>query len=151
MVKHYFRNTLSTMETIDKNMLALRTKMTVFNQQSWHFLDNIMYAYWTLPTNSVLQNIQCHLNRFFLPSLWFLHLEWIHYFTFSLPNRYFLDSKEEGVRYFRIDENSGLIRTTQSLDREDMSWHNITVMASEVGKYPGFFPLTQCLQVGEGT
>ncbi|KAK5849784.1 hypothetical protein PBY51_014090 [Eleginops maclovinus] len=48
------------------------------------------------------------------------------------PVRYFLDSKEEGVRYFRIDESSGLIRTTQSLDREDMSWHNITVMASEV-------------------
>ncbi|TDG97486.1 hypothetical protein EPR50_G00226830 [Perca flavescens] len=48
------------------------------------------------------------------------------------PVRYFLDSKEEGVRYFRIDEISGLIRTTQPLDREDMAWHNITVMASEV-------------------
>ncbi|KAG8009642.1 Cadherin-18, partial [Nibea albiflora] len=47
------------------------------------------------------------------------------------PVRYFLDSKEE-VRYFRIDESSGVIRTTQPLDREDMSWHNITVMASEV-------------------
>uniref|UniRef100_A0A8C2XEG4 Cadherin-12 n=1 Tax=Cyclopterus lumpus TaxID=8103 RepID=A0A8C2XEG4_CYCLU len=49
------------------------------------------------------------------------------------PVRYFLDSKEEGVRLFRIDESSGLIRTTQPLDREDVSWHNITVMASEVG------------------
>ncbi|XP_023122567.1 cadherin-18 [Amphiprion ocellaris] len=48
------------------------------------------------------------------------------------PVRYFLDSKEEGVRYFRIEENSGLIRTTQPLDREAMPWHNITVMASEV-------------------
>ncbi|XP_034415921.1 cadherin-18 isoform X1 [Cyclopterus lumpus] len=48
------------------------------------------------------------------------------------PVRYFLDSKEEGVRLFRIDESSGLIRTTQPLDREDVSWHNITVMASEV-------------------
>uniref|UniRef100_A0A8C4IC95 Cadherin-12 n=1 Tax=Dicentrarchus labrax TaxID=13489 RepID=A0A8C4IC95_DICLA len=48
------------------------------------------------------------------------------------PVRYFLDSKEEGVRYFRIDESSGVIRTTQPLDREDMPWHNITVMASEV-------------------
>uniref|UniRef100_A0A8C4IDU2 Cadherin 18 n=1 Tax=Dicentrarchus labrax TaxID=13489 RepID=A0A8C4IDU2_DICLA len=38
----------------------------------------------------------------------------------------------EGVRYFRIDESSGVIRTTQPLDREDMPWHNITVMASEV-------------------
>ncbi|XP_068566325.1 cadherin-18 isoform X2 [Cebidichthys violaceus] len=48
------------------------------------------------------------------------------------PVRYFLDSKEEGLRYFRIDESSGLIRATQPLDREDMAWHNITVMASEV-------------------
>lgn len=54
---------------------------------------------------------------------------------FSLPNRYFLDSKEEGVSYFRIEENTGVIRTTQPLDREDMSWHNITAMASEVGRY----------------
>uniref|UniRef100_A0A671XWV9 Cadherin 18 n=1 Tax=Sparus aurata TaxID=8175 RepID=A0A671XWV9_SPAAU len=52
------------------------------------------------------------------------------------PVRYYLDSKEEGVRYFRIDEASGVIRTTQPLDREDMPWHNITVMASEVGRYP---------------
>ncbi|TNN56095.1 Cadherin-18 [Liparis tanakae] len=48
------------------------------------------------------------------------------------PVRYFLDSKEEGVRCFRIDETSGLIRTTLPLDREDVSWHNITVMASEL-------------------
>ncbi|KAM9331907.1 cadherin-18 [Pholidichthys leucotaenia] len=46
--------------------------------------------------------------------------------------RYFLDSKEESVRYFRVDESSGVIRTMQPLDREDMPWHNITVMASEV-------------------
>ncbi|XP_067342914.1 cadherin-18 isoform X2 [Channa argus] len=48
------------------------------------------------------------------------------------PVRYFLDSEEHGERYFRIDESSGVIRTTQPLDREDMPWHNITVMASEV-------------------
>uniref|UniRef100_A0A4W6G752 Cadherin 18 n=1 Tax=Lates calcarifer TaxID=8187 RepID=A0A4W6G752_LATCA len=48
------------------------------------------------------------------------------------PVRYILDSKEEGERYFRIDESSGVVRTTQPLDREDMPWHNITVMASEV-------------------
>lgn len=58
----------------------------------------------------------------------------------SFPNRYFLDSKEEDERYFRIDESSGVIRTTQPLDREDMTWHNITVMASEVGRYPGYVP-----------
>ncbi|AWP21075.1 putative cadherin-18-like [Scophthalmus maximus] len=48
------------------------------------------------------------------------------------PVRYFLDSVEEGTRYFRIDESTGVVRTTQPLDREDMPWHNITVMASEV-------------------
>ncbi|XP_038127119.1 cadherin-18 [Cyprinodon tularosa] len=48
------------------------------------------------------------------------------------PVRYYLDSKEDGVRYFRIDESSGVIRTTQPLDREAIPWHNITVMASEV-------------------
>ncbi|KAM9839346.1 cadherin-18 [Aulostomus maculatus] len=48
------------------------------------------------------------------------------------PVRYFLDRKEDLVQYFRIDESSGVIRTTQPLDREDMAWHNITVMASEV-------------------
>ncbi|XP_030612451.1 cadherin-18 isoform X2 [Archocentrus centrarchus] len=46
--------------------------------------------------------------------------------------RYLLDSKDEGISYFRVDEYSGVIYTTQPLDREDMPWHNITVMASEV-------------------
>lgn len=32
-----------------------------------------------------------------------------------------------------------MIRTTQPLDREDVTWHNISVMASEVGRYqPGW-------------
>lgn len=57
--------------------------------------------------------------------------------VFPPRNRYFLDSKEDDERYFRIDEISGTIRTTQPLDREDTTWHNITVMASEVGRYPG--------------
>ncbi|KAM4606308.1 cadherin-18 [Polymixia lowei] len=48
------------------------------------------------------------------------------------PVRYFMDSAEEGIRYFNIDEDTGVIRTSQTLDREDMPWHNITVMASEV-------------------
>ncbi|CAB1447929.1 unnamed protein product [Pleuronectes platessa] len=48
------------------------------------------------------------------------------------PVRYFMDSEEEGKRYFRIDESTGVVRTTQPLDREEMPWHNITVMASEV-------------------
>ena len=79
---------------------------------------------------------------FFFCVFFFLNACGVDYITskFIFFNRYFLDSKEEGVRYFRIDESSGVIRTTQPLDREDMPWHNITVMASEVGRYPGCFP-----------
>ena len=53
-----------------------------------------------------------------------------------------MSNKEEGeeevvgVRYFTIDRDSGVIRTTQPLDREAQPWYNITVMASEVGRYP---------------
>ena len=43
---------------------------------------------------------------------------------------------EEEVRYFTVDGDSGVIRTTRPLDREAQPWHNITVMASEVGEYP---------------
>ncbi|XP_059901165.1 LOW QUALITY PROTEIN: cadherin-18-like [Gadus macrocephalus] len=57
------------------------------------------------------------------------------------PVRYFMGTNEdeeeegegeEGVRYFTIDADSGVIRTTGPLDREAQPWHNITVMASEV-------------------
>ncbi|XP_062335984.1 cadherin-18 [Osmerus eperlanus] len=48
------------------------------------------------------------------------------------PVRYSMDNSVDGVRYFSIDEQRGVIKTTQTLDREDMPWHNITVMASEV-------------------
>lgn len=71
------------------------------------------------------------------PFISFHHLQVkvkIFFHLLLLPHRYFLDRKEEGHRYFRIDESSGVVRTTQPLDREDMPWHNITVMASEVGR-----------------
>uniref|UniRef100_A0A665X3W0 Cadherin domain-containing protein n=1 Tax=Echeneis naucrates TaxID=173247 RepID=A0A665X3W0_ECHNA len=64
------------------------------------------------------------------------------------PVRYFMDSKEEGERYFRIEESSGVVRTTQPLDREDIPWHNITVMASEVGRYPGLLSLSLMFTCG---
>uniref|UniRef100_A0A3P8Y8A2 Cadherin-12 n=1 Tax=Esox lucius TaxID=8010 RepID=A0A3P8Y8A2_ESOLU len=48
------------------------------------------------------------------------------------PVRYFIDHSETNQVYFTIGVNSGVIKTTQSLDREDVAWHNITVMASEV-------------------
>ncbi|KAK2844008.1 hypothetical protein Q5P01_010667 [Channa striata] len=46
--------------------------------------------------------------------------------------RYFIENEEERPLYFSIGVNSGIIRTTQPLDRESTSWHNITVMAAEV-------------------
>lgn len=52
-----------------------------------------------------------------------------------MHHRYFVENEEEGPLYFTIGVNSGIIRTTQVLDREKTAWHNITVMAAEVGKF----------------
>lgn len=49
--------------------------------------------------------------------------------------RYFIDRREDKEVYFDIESISGVIRTTQLLDREDTPWHNITVMATEEGGY----------------
>ena len=49
--------------------------------------------------------------------------------------RYFMEKDEDRHLYFTIGVNSGVIRATQSLDREEMAWHNISVMAAEVGKF----------------
>nr|XP_033960130.1 cadherin-18-like [Pseudochaenichthys georgianus] len=46
--------------------------------------------------------------------------------------RYFIENEEERPLYFNIGVNSGIIRTSQVLDREETAWHNITVMAAEV-------------------
>ncbi|XP_035490723.2 cadherin-18-like [Scophthalmus maximus] len=46
--------------------------------------------------------------------------------------RYFIDNEEDRPLYFTIGVNSGVIRTTDVLDREEKAWHNITVMAAEV-------------------
>ncbi|XP_043456726.1 cadherin-18 isoform X2 [Prionailurus bengalensis] len=45
--------------------------------------------------------------------------------------RYFIDHSGEDDRVFNIDANSGTIRTTKVLDREETPWYNITVAASE--------------------
>lgn len=45
--------------------------------------------------------------------------------------RYFIEHAEEAEGYFSIDPNSGVIKTTKELDREDALWHNMTVIASE--------------------
>ncbi|XP_062843509.1 cadherin-18a [Trichomycterus rosablanca] len=46
--------------------------------------------------------------------------------------RYSIEDSEDGEALFSIDENTGLIKTTAGLDREDVAWHNITVKAAEV-------------------
>uniref|UniRef100_A0A673IHD2 Cadherin domain-containing protein n=1 Tax=Sinocyclocheilus rhinocerous TaxID=307959 RepID=A0A673IHD2_9TELE len=51
------------------------------------------------------------------------------------PVRYFIEQREDKAVYFDIESISGVIRTTQLLDREDTPWHNITVMATEEGGY----------------
>lgn len=37
--------------------------------------------------------------------------------------------------YFTIGLHSGVVRTTQVLDREEAGWHNVTVTSAEVGKF----------------
>ncbi|KAM6990623.1 cadherin-18-like [Tautogolabrus adspersus] len=46
--------------------------------------------------------------------------------------RFFIENEEETLLSFTIGVNSGIIRTTQVLDREVAAWHNITVVAAEV-------------------
>ena len=55
---------------------------------------------------------------------------------YLLYHRYFIDNEEDRPLFFTIGVNSGIIRTTGVLDREERAWHNITVMAAEVGKFP---------------
>ncbi|XP_027033264.2 cadherin-18 [Tachysurus fulvidraco] len=47
------------------------------------------------------------------------------------PIRYSIEQSEGSKGYFDIEPISGIIRTTHLLDREDVAWHNITVMAKE--------------------
>uniref|UniRef100_A0AAY4ADG8 Cadherin domain-containing protein n=1 Tax=Denticeps clupeoides TaxID=299321 RepID=A0AAY4ADG8_9TELE len=46
--------------------------------------------------------------------------------------RYAIDKNGHVDQNFNIDVSSGLITTKHILDREDVAWHNITVMATEV-------------------
>ncbi|XP_051556277.1 cadherin-18-like [Myxocyprinus asiaticus] len=66
--------------------------------------------------------------------------------------KYSIDQSAEGGTLFSIDANSGLIKTTRSLDREEVAWHNITVMASEIDNpnLVSFVPVTvQVLDVND--
>uniref|UniRef100_A0A8C6SS67 Cadherin domain-containing protein n=1 Tax=Neogobius melanostomus TaxID=47308 RepID=A0A8C6SS67_9GOBI len=52
--------------------------------------------------------------------------------TTAALHRYFIEKEEGRPMFFTIGVNSGVIRTSQALDREETTWHNITVMAAEV-------------------
>ncbi|MEJ1275799.1 hypothetical protein NN561_006697 [Cricetulus griseus] len=45
--------------------------------------------------------------------------------------RYFINRSAEEDRFFNIDANTGTIKTSKVLDREETPWYNITVTASE--------------------
>ncbi|XP_050925727.1 cadherin-7 isoform X3 [Lates calcarifer] len=51
--------------------------------------------------------------------------------TTNSPVRYSIDRRSDVDRYFTIDSHSGLIRTDRPLDREIVTLHNITVVATE--------------------
>uniref|UniRef100_A0A4W3JTT9 Cadherin-20 n=1 Tax=Callorhinchus milii TaxID=7868 RepID=A0A4W3JTT9_CALMI len=46
--------------------------------------------------------------------------------------RYSIDRASDPARFFYIDIASGALMTAKSLDREELSWHNITVLAMEM-------------------
>ncbi|XP_039183474.1 cadherin-11 [Crotalus tigris] len=48
------------------------------------------------------------------------------------PIRYSIDRHTDLDRYFSISPEDGSITTTKKLDREEIAWHNISVLASEV-------------------
>lgn len=48
--------------------------------------------------------------------------------------RYSIERTSDPDKYFYIDITSGVLMTVRSLDREEMGWHNITVLAMEMSK-----------------
>ncbi|MEE6499840.1 hypothetical protein FKM82_003611 [Ascaphus truei] len=48
------------------------------------------------------------------------------------PIRYSIDRHTDLDRFFSISLEDGVIKTTKALDREEIAWHNISVIATEV-------------------
>nr|XP_033798359.1 cadherin-11 [Geotrypetes seraphini]XP_033798360.1 cadherin-11 [Geotrypetes seraphini] len=48
------------------------------------------------------------------------------------PIRYLIDRHTNLDRFFSINQEDGVIKTTKPLDREEAVWHNISVIANEV-------------------
>lgn len=49
--------------------------------------------------------------------------------------RYSIERTSDLDKYFYIDITSGALMTVRTLDREEMSWHNITVLAMEMSEF----------------
>lgn len=49
-------------------------------------------------------------------------------------SRYSIERMSDPDKYFYIDITSGALMTVRTLDREEMDWHNITVLAMEMSK-----------------
>uniref|UniRef100_A0A4W3JBB9 Cadherin-20 n=1 Tax=Callorhinchus milii TaxID=7868 RepID=A0A4W3JBB9_CALMI len=52
--------------------------------------------------------------------------------SISVKRLYSIDRASDPARFFYIDIASGALMTAKSLDREELSWHNITVLAMEM-------------------
>ena len=48
--------------------------------------------------------------------------------------RYSIERMSDPGKYFYIDITSGSLMTVLPLDREEMAWHNISVLAMEMSK-----------------
>lgn len=48
--------------------------------------------------------------------------------------RYSIDRSSDPGRFFYVDVTTGALMTARPLDREDVAWHNITVLAVEMSK-----------------
>lgn len=53
---------------------------------------------------------------------------------FPSVTRYSIERNTDLGKYFYIDITSGALMTVLPLDREEFSWHNITVLAMEMSK-----------------
>lgn len=94
----------------------------------WQFFVDI-YSFW--------QKLQYFLRPLFLTDklmMYFgiLSIKYGHFLSYLF--RYSIVQSNHADASFSIDAHTGLIITKQVLDREEAAWHNITVMASEIGK-----------------
>lgn len=71
-----------------------------------------------------------------LPTLNILLLHIIFLFLVFLF-RYSLDRSSDPDKFFYVDITSGALMTLRPLDREQLGWHNISVLAMEMSTCSG--------------